>query len=377
MDTFLSRCAGALAGGAIGDAMGAPVEGWGPDRIAARFPEPAVDAFLPPTQVAPDGTYGKGAGRITDDTLMTEALIDGYVAAGDHLDAHGWAAHVLPQMCDRNVFVPERQREMPIIERLWWPEKYPFIRLRHANADPRTAGVGNAVNCGVAMYAWPTGAVYAGDPAGAYAEAAAWGQVHNESFAVEAAAVMAAASAAAISGGTAAALAAARDLARDGTGMAIAAALAAVDPADSWKKAIVRIREAIAPFDQRTSHTSDDRPLMDVPAVSDIGRPSRLMSIEELPAALAALAWGGDDWRRVLGLAVWYGRDNDSIAGMALSLWGAAHGVEALPQGLIAESQRVNRRDYRTIAARLAEVARRIQAADAGRQARRAAAMGG
>ena len=376
MDRFIECIAGAYAGGAIGDAMGAPLEGWGPERIRTRYPAPVVETFIPPQHIAPDGTYGKGSGRITDDTLMSEALIDAYIAAGDHLDAHGWATHVLPNLCDRSVFVPERQREMPLVERLWWPEKYPYIRMRHGNVDPRSAGVGNCVNCGIAMYAWPTGAINAGDPVGAYHEAASWAMAHNESFAVEAAAVMAAASAAAFGdGGLPAVLSAARDLARDGTKAAVAACLDAVDQNDPFQRAIARIRSAVAPYDQRTGHVSDDAPLAQ-PNASDLGRPSRLASIEELPVALAALAWGGDDWRRVLGLAVWYGRDNDSIAGMALGLWGAIHGLAALPATLVQESKQVNRRDYRAAAGRLAATARAIQTRDAQRLAARNRAMG-
>lgn len=239
--------------------MGAPLEGWGPERIRRRYPSPDVEAFLPAQVVAPDGSYGKGSGRITDDTLMVEALMDAYAVSGDHLDAYGWAEFVLPNLCDRSVFVPERQREMPLIERLWWPEKYPYIRLRQASADPRSAGVGNSVNCGVAMYSWPTGAVNAGDPAGAYAEASAWALAHNESFAVEAAAAMAAAASIAFGGGTIAdAVAGARDIARDGTKAAIAACLEATSPSDPLDMALGRIRAAIAPFDQRTNHVGDD-----------------------------------------------------------------------------------------------------------------------
>ncbi len=375
MDHFCERIAGAYAGGAIGDAMGAPLEGWGPERIRKLYPNPVVEAFIPPTIVQPDGTFGKGDGRITDDTLMVEALIDAYVAAEDHLDAHGWAKLVMANMCDRMVFVPERQREMALIERLWWPEKFPYVRLRCTSVDPRSAGVGNCVNCGIAMYSWPTGAINAGDPVSAYAEAAAWAMAHNESFAVEAAAVMAACMAQALGGSPLPEiLACARELARDGTGKAIAACLSAVNPADDLHTAIARIRAAIAPFDQRTGHTSDDSPL--AICVSDLGRPSMLASIEELPVALACLLWGGDDWRKVLGLSVWYGRDNDSIAGMALSLWGAIHTYASLPANLIEASQQTNRRNYHATAVRLAETARRIQRRDATRWQARCRALG-
>jgi hypothetical protein len=178
MPRFPQKVAAALYGHAIGDAMGAPVEGWPADRIAGRFS--GVRTFLPPTHGG-DPAKGKGAGRVTDDTLMAEALIRAYMAAGTHLDAHGYEAYLVPEVAG----IPEWQAEGRLWDRLWLPEKFPLIRLRHAHADPRTAGVGNCVNCGAAMWTWPVGAVCAGDPAAAYQEGAAVGLAHNYSFAVE------------------------------------------------------------------------------------------------------------------------------------------------------------------------------------------------
>lgn len=108
---------------------------------------------------------------------------------------------MLPELVGKKVWVSERQAEIPIIERLWWPEKFPWMRLTMGHADPRQAGVGNCVNCGVAMWMMPVVAVNAGDPQAAYAEATALGLAHNESFAVEAAGVMAACYAAAFGAG--------------------------------------------------------------------------------------------------------------------------------------------------------------------------------
>ena len=50
------------------------------------------------------------------------------------------------------------------------------------------------VNCGAAMYIAPVGAVNAGDPRRAYDEAIAFASGHQESYGLEAAAVLAAAS---------------------------------------------------------------------------------------------------------------------------------------------------------------------------------------
>jgi hypothetical protein len=68
---------------------------------------------------------GKGAGRITDDTLMTEALIHAYARLGDHVDAYLYRDFMLPEILKSIVWIPERQKAEPILDRLFWPEKYP------------------------------------------------------------------------------------------------------------------------------------------------------------------------------------------------------------------------------------------------------------
>jgi ADP-ribosylglycohydrolase len=379
MIPFEQRVRAAVIGGALGDAMGAPVEGQGPANILEGFAGWDFTTFIPPQGWDGVGHYWKGNGRITDDTLMVEAFMNAYIQAGTHLDAYGYAEHVLPQVTDAQVWVPEYQRAMAIWERLWAPEKYPMFRLRYNNAEPRTAGLGNMVNCGVAMWIMPAGAVNAGDPEAAYQEAAAIAQAHNESFAVEAAAVLAAAHAEAFAGTSSeAVIAAALRLARDGTRTACAAAVAATDPGDDLPVFIHKVRAAVAPYDQRTEHTTDDQPLAVVRPgmVSDIGRPSRVMSIEELPVALAVLAYGAGDFLKTLRAGVCYGRDCDSIAGMACGLFGALHGDADFPEGLLRELAAVNRRDFAALADRFSASVRAIHARDEERERRRSTILG-
>ena len=355
MADFSDKLAGSLYGQAIGDGMGAPVEGWAPDRIKEQFGEHDFAVFLPPTHEG-DPDFGKGAGRITDDTLMAEALILAYMDAGDHLDAYGYAEFMLPHIQGEPVWVPERQKEMNLFDRLWHPEKYPWMRLAMGNADPRSAGVGNCVNCGVAMWMIPAGAVNAGNPDAAYQEGAAIGLAHNESFAVEAGAVMAAAAAAGLGAGATIddAIASAERLSRDGTHGATVAAVAAADPGDDLDTFISRVRAAIMPFDQREGHVPDDKPLA-LAAASDIGRPSRLASIEELPAALAVLKYGAGDFIKTLQAGVCYGRDCDSIAGMACGLYGTIYGRSGLTEGLCTEVDKANKRDFAGLAEKFAD----------------------
>lgn len=374
-EDFEDRVAGALYGLAIGDAMGAPVEGWRPERIMERFSD--VRAFLPVTK--PDDPWGtKGAGRITDDTLMTEALIRAYATKGGHLDAYDFKAYFLPEIVGTEVWVPEKGRVMPIFERLFWPEKYPWIRLVVNNADPRTAGVGNLVNCGASMYVMPVGAVNAGDPRGAYQEAATFAAAHNESFALEAAAVAAACVACAFGSGATVddVLASAAELARAGTGLAVQRCVAVARDAHDVPAFVRAVRDAFRPFDQR----GDDEPGYDpsrFPEHSNTGRPAADRSIEELPVALAALAFGRGDFERVLRAAVFYGRDCDSSAAMAGALWGALFGRARLPANLCAGVEAASRRDFAGPARTLANTARLICLADGRRQEARTAAIQG
>ena len=71
----------------------------------------------------------------------------------------------MPLIADEPRWMAEWGREMLLVDRLFYPEKWLLMRLRLANADPRLGGVGNMVNCGAAMYAAPVGIVNAGDPA--------------------------------------------------------------------------------------------------------------------------------------------------------------------------------------------------------------------
>jgi ADP-ribosylglycohydrolase len=373
MATFTQRVQGAIYGGAIGDAMGAPVEGWTPEKICQTFRPEDLTKFLPPTHGG-DASKGKGHGRITDDTLMIEVLIGAYLEHGDHMDAYGYEKYMVPRIGSRPMWVPEYQQEMRLFNRLSGAEQLPFLRIIMSHPDPRSAGAGNNVNCGVAMWTMPVGAVNAGDPQGAYYEAAAIGLAHNESFAVEAGAVMAACAAAALAPkATLDSIAqAALATARDGTKFAIAACLAATNPADDLDDWIRKTRAAMTPYDQVVDHVADDQPMREE-GISNKGHPSRLHAIEELPVALAAVKYGQGDFLRTIQAAVFYGRDCDSIASMAGALLGAIRGVEGIPADLRQASNQANRRDFSALGDQLATLAGAIADKDAARMnARRA-----
>ncbi len=360
MSLIEDKAVGALAGAAVGDALGGATEGWTPEQISERYGGP-VTGIVPPyfadwRDARPVAPYHKGDGHITDDTLMTHALVDVYAKRRTHLDAYLVAEHLVPLLISEKRWVPELETSALLLQRIFLAEKWLVARLHYGHVDPREAGVGNIVNCGAAMYMVPVGIANAGDPIGAYAEAIDIAGAHQSSYGREAAGVFAAAVAAAMAPGATPAdvFAAAVDVAHDGT----RAALLAVESATNGTAGELgaRLRAAIGPYD--TVGPNYREPSMDA------RRPSRTKSIEELPAALGfVLASGGDVRSAILG-GVNYGRDADSIAAMAGAITGALHGVAAVPADWRREVAAASRIDIEQPGRVMAAVLADLHAAD-------------
>ncbi|MFD4152823.1 ADP-ribosylglycohydrolase family protein [Streptomyces hydrogenans] len=365
--TLDDRITGSLLGAAVGDALGGPVEGYTPEQIAERHGGRVTgvvgpwngDSWRTARPIAP---YHKGDGHVTDDTLMTHALIRVYETVRDHLDAYAVADHLVPELMGSPVWIPELEAEALPLQRIFLAEKWLVARLHYGHHDPREAGSGNIVNCGAAMYMAPVGLVNAADPHGAYAEALDVAGAHQSSYGREAAGVFAAAVAAAcVPGATARTVVdTALSLAKDGTHAAIEAVAEVADRHRDFESALVPLRKAVAPYD---SVGPDYRN----PGL-DARRPSRLHSIEELPIALGMLLVGEGDYRRTVLGAVNYGRDCDSIATMAGAVAGALHGEAAVPAEWVKQVAEASRLDLHAPAAALATVAHEVFARDTARR---------
>ncbi|HYO29724.1 MAG TPA: ADP-ribosylglycohydrolase family protein, partial [Thermomicrobiales bacterium] len=233
-----------------------------------------------------------------------------------------------------------------------------LMRLRLANADPRLGGVGNLVNCGAAMYAAPVGIVNAADPEGAYKEAIEIFAAHQWSYGLEAAGVIAACVAEAFRPGATvgSVVAVALDLAKEGTRAAIEATVAAAQGGAGWRDAIPVLREAVRPFDGSAEDGIGERGN----GTDDWG-PSRLKSIEEVPVALGFLVVAKGDFEQAVFGSANYGRDNDSIAGMAGAIAGALHGDDAIRPEWIDRINTANRVDLDPLAEGLARLAVNLQ----------------
>ncbi|MET8970713.1 ADP-ribosylglycohydrolase family protein [Streptomyces hydrogenans] len=365
--TLDDRITGSLLGAAVGDALGGPVEGYTPEQIAERHGGRVTgvvgpwngDSWRTARPIAP---YHKGDGHVTDDTLMTHALIRVYETVRGHLDAYAVADHLVPELMGSPVWIPELEAEALPLQRIFLAEKWLVARLHYGHHDPREAGAGNIVNCGAAMYMAPVGLVNAADPHGAYAEALDIAGAHQSSYGREAAGVFAAAVAAAcVPGATPRTVVdTALALAKDGTRAAIEAVAEVADRHRDFESALVPLRKAVAPYD---SVGPDYRN----PGL-DARRPSRLHSIEELPIALGMLLVGEGDYRRTVLGAVNYGRDCDSIATMAGAVAGALHGEAAVPAEWVKRVAEASRLDLHAPAAALAAVAHEVFARDTARR---------
>lgn len=369
MSWLEDRALAVVTGAAVADALGGAVEGWTPEQIEERH-HGRVNGIVGPWfpnwhDARPIAPYYKGDGHVTDDTLMTQLLVEVYAKRKTHLDAYAMATDMVPLMIGEPRWIPELDSTALVLQRVFLAEKWLVARLHYGHVDPREAGVGNIVNCGAAMYMAPVGVVNPGDPAAAYAEAIDIAGAHQSSYGREAAAVYAAMVAAALSPGATVetAIEAALELSHDGTHAALVAIVNAaqefgpVKHTDTERRKFQEmLRQTVAPFDT----VGDTYREMSM----DARRPSRTKSIEELPIAVGMIiGYQGNFEESVLG-AVNYGRDADSIAVMAGSVCAALGGSSVVPSRWLDKIEVASKMDIRNTGRLLGSVATEIVQAD-------------
>lgn len=352
MISFADRVKGVIFGTAFGDAMGAVVEKMTYSQIKEKYNRIETTKTKWWKADWPETTRlgrMRGQGIITDDTLMTLALMNVYSTERRHLDAYDMANEFVKEIAFRPRYIPEFGREALILDRLFYPEKHIFNRHVLANCEPREGGYGNMVNCGAAMYISPVGIVNACNPRGAYEEAILFASGHQISYGLEAAGVMASCVAKAFEPGTTV-----QDIvntallyAKDGTKRAIhdicGKALTLQQNKEDRDQVVHAFHEVIA----RYSPMGDDvnRSMNKVGIPSNHYTPSRLFAIEELPLALAYMVLHDGDFLEAVKDGVSSGRDTDSIGVMIGAILGAMQGVAAIPAEEIAVLEEANQQD--------------------------------
>jgi ADP-ribosylglycohydrolase len=356
-----------LYGVALGDALGAPVEKLSAGDIRERYGRVTSvmtrwhKMDLPPEQ---RNHRVRGDGIVTDDTLMTLAVMNIYHKEQRALDAWDMAHGMVHEIAWKPRWIPELQREALLVERLFYPEKWIYQRHQLSRVDPRQGGIGNMVNCGAAMYIAPVGAANACDPQAAYDEAIAFAAGHQQSFGLEAAGVMAAAVAAAFVPGTSLddVVEAAIRVAKDGTKRAIADVVASarkLRDGDRTHAEVTaefhRIIAAYSPMGDDVNHSPDKAGMP-----TDAYQPSRLHAIEELPLALGFAIVNSGDFRRTIEDGINSGRDTDSIGVMAGAILGAMQGEAVIDAADLALLNKANKLDLIAEADRFADIAQNI-----------------
>lgn len=97
LETYRSRVRGCLLGGAVGDALGAPLASWSRRDIAERFGNKGVRQF-----VAQEVAGRPVRGRITDNTQLTLFAVEGIIRASVRTDRGiGFTVGVLAGSYDR------------------------------------------------------------------------------------------------------------------------------------------------------------------------------------------------------------------------------------------------------------------------------------
>lgn len=352
MISFKDRVKGVIYGTAYGDAMGAVVEKMTYSEIKEKYDR--VETTMTKWWKADwpeQARLGRmrGQGIITDDTLMTLALMNVYCTEQRHLDAYDLANEFVKEIAFRPRYIPELGKETMIMDRLFYPEKHIFNRHVLANCEPREGGYGNMVNCGAAMYISPIGIVNACNPKAAYDEAILFASGHQLSYGLEAAGVMACAVAKAFEPGVTVTdiVDTALQYAKDGTKRAIhdlcETALDMKVLKEDRGAVVARFHEVMG----RYSPMGDDvhRSIHKVGMPSNHYTPSRLFSIEELPLALAYMVLHDGDFLESVKDGVSSGRDTDSIGVMIGAILGAMQGVSVIPAEEIAILEETNQQD--------------------------------
>ena len=310
------KCLGALVGGVIGDALGAPTEGKSPAEIDSRFGW--VDDF-------------ESGG--TDDTVLRDILARTLIRTSGYATIDDWADDWLAGWDE--IFGPKQNR-------FFLSVLHTARRLR-VQGEPRQAALGNIPCSSSAMCIAPVGLVNACNPAQAAAQAthlASLINVQDAGFCQDGAAIVAAAVAAACR--------------PDATVESILQHAVAPVPATSGARMLAGVQQALDAARGRDYaafriyvHEHRDR----------FFQPRKANSLETVPLTLALFSLAGGDVERCVTDAANLGGDTDTMAAMAGAIAGAFGGVGAIRPDWLDKVKRNADQDQEELARGLAAAA--------------------
>ncbi len=316
-----------MLGGAIGDALGAPVEFWPRAQIVDRFGTKGVRAYLA-EDVGGRAVYG----RVTDDTQMTLFTIEGIIRASVRTDRGlGFTVGVLHLAYDRwldtqLLLGPSGRRDGWLINQQWlYARRAPgltCLSALEAARDPRSdqqfglVASNDSKGCGGVMRSAPFGLVLGGLARWQFetaAEAAGYTHGHRTGR-------IAAGAFAAIVGG--------------------------IVRGDKLEKAVTDAIRLAAHYEgheettralQRATAIARDEPKATVGALESLGEGWVAEEALAMAVYVALTHPRPRDVLDALSLAVSHSGDSDSTGAICGNILGALHGETALPPDLVYE----------------------------------------
>jgi ADP-ribosylglycohydrolase len=290
MISELSRAQGAMAGLAIGDALGRPVEGMSAEQIREKYG--SVKDFV---NLTPGGSDD------TEYALLTGSALLKY---GKSITSSQFADYWIEKVCNqKSAFAGAGFSEMNAI-----------YNLRKGLRPPFSGQHNHAWSDGLAMRVAPIGVISKGDLELARKLAIADGEVSHSGEGIHAGVVVA---------------------------VAISAAMAGSSNTEVFEKAIKSISNdtwtwRLLALAKEIVNTSKDKPVHEIAdlLLQDIAINEYFyadLAPEAVALAMAAVLYGDGDYAKTLLFAVNLGRDADTIAAMAGAVAGAISGYESIP----------------------------------------------
>ena len=311
-----AKCLGCLAGGIIGDALGAPSEGKSPAEIEQQF-----------------GWLDDFESGGTDDTILRDILARSLIRTSGYATIDDWAADWLAAWDE--IFGAKQGRFFISV-------LHTARRLR-VQGEPRMAGLGNIPCSSSAMCCAPVGLVNACNPAQAATQAAHLASlinVHDAAFCQDGAAVIAAAVAAAC---------------RPGATVESVLQDAVVHlPATSGAPMAGRVAQALdatcgRDYDSFRRHVHDH--------AEQFLQLQKANSLETVPLTLALFSLAKGELERCVVFAANFGRDTDTMGAMAGAIAGAWGGTDAIKPEWLEKVRHNAEQDQEALALGLARAA--------------------
>lgn len=313
--TITDAVYGCLVGGAIGDALGAPVEGWTHERIDEEYGtfEEFKQYYMPYSNTEP--------GMITSDTAMRHYLCLAVVEADGRVYPPDFA-EVLLQHLNPN--------------RVWINEEIVLKKIS-AGLNPWDVGRGAVPDNKATSAMSPIGIVNAGNPSQAYQDGLSIASMMQEQHHRHASATLAAGVAEAITPEATieSVIATMMDSSTGIVRRGIDIALGFAETSDSVDELVETLYERF--LDWQWPAVQWDREKYYA------GELFSASPLETLPTAVAILSICDGDVNRSIVEGVNYGRDSDAVATVTGSIGGALHGASEIRNGWIRQCEERNR----------------------------------